>query len=477
MKSLKKIISIIFLLSLTTDAVQKVIFAQVLLTPEQMQQDLNYVVDLIRRVHPDPFHAGSEAEFNALVSDLGRHITTTRSRDEFFFILKKLTNFIKDVHTELYNSQEQAYIPARFCWAVDGLVVTLAQKDSGLEFGDRIVSFGGKDPWDVLDQMVQVTAAENVYWLRDRSAEALSRGSFLHHLGLVENNAVRFVVEDINGNFKDVQVSLTPDPPPSDPTSSRSFFGWHMDEAHSLGFFYLDQCNFNTAYQTALKNFFEEVRNKRIQHVALDIRRNTGGNSLVVDEFLSYMPVRFGGWFVHTSQSKVRGFLSDIRYSPEAASQRNYSQTSGYQRANLILRVIGANLMQIPSPVSLDLIFRGKVFILTSGRTCSSANMFAVLFQDNHMGSILGEPTGNKPTHFGDTVSFKTPNSQLNLSMSHKIWYRPDYTKDSLDSVLPDFYFPTRVDDLREARDAQMEGLLSLFSGSRSDAGRREKRR
>jgi hypothetical protein len=477
MKSAKKIIFTFFLLVLTTGSAQKTIFAQVLLTPEEMQQDLDYVADLIRRVHPDPFHALAEAEFNALVQDLGQSITTPLSREEFFFILKKLTNTLKDGHTELYYSPEQSYVPARFYWAVDGVVVTVARSGCGLEFGDKVVSLGEKDAWDLLDQLAQLIATENAFWLRDRSAEALSRGSFLRHLGLIEDNSVRFVVEDIRGNSKDVRVSLTPDPPPSEPTSSRPFCGWSLDEAHSLGLFYLDQCYFNTAYQSALQNFFEEVKNKGIKRVALDIRRNTGGSSFVVDEFLRYMPVRFGGWFVHMPYTKVRGFLTDIRYSPEAASQQNYSQTSGYQLADLNLRLIGANLMRIPPPSSLDSIFHGDAFILTSGRTYSSANWFAVLFQDNRLGSILGEPTGNKPTYFGHPLNFITPNSQFNLYISHKKFYRPDYTKDSLDSVLPDFYFPTRVGDIREARDAQMEGLLSLLSGSRLDTGRKEKTR
>ena len=433
------------------------------------------MADLIRRVHPDPFHALAEAEFNALVQDLGQRITFARPREEFFFILKKLTNALKDGHTELYYSSEQSYIPARFYWAIDGLVVTQAQSGCGLEFGEKIISLGGEDPWVVLDQLAQVIASENAYWLRDRGAEALSRGSYLRHLGLVEDNAVRFVVEHINGNLKDVGVSLTPDPPPSDPTSSRPFCGFSLDEAHSLGFFYLDQCHLNSSYLSALQDFFEEVRNKRIKRVALDIRWNTGGSSLVVDEFLRYMPVRFGGWFVHMPYTKVRGFLSDIRFSPEAAAQQNYSQTSGYLLANLNLRLIGANLLQIPPPSPLDLIFHGQVFIITSGRTYSSANWFAALFQDNRLGSILGEATGNKPTFFGHPLNFKTPNSQFNLYISHKKFYRPDYTKDSLNAVLPDFYFPTRVEDIREARDAQMEGLLSLLSGSRLDTGRKEK--
>ncbi len=454
-----------FLLILAASSVEKEACGQVLLTPSQMRQDLGYVADLLRRVHPEPFHAVAEADFEDLVGRLSQQCTSPLPREDFFFILRELTNALKDGHTEIQNTQETSFLPVRFYWAVDGLVVTQAQEGSGLEVGDKILALGGNDPSDLLDQLAPVIATDNVYWLRDRSADLLSRGSFLRHLQLVDDaDTVQCLAEDGTGHLKDVRVGLTPNPPPSDPASSRPFYGWHIDETHSLGVFYLDQCIFNTAYQSALQDFFQEVRTRRVEFVAFDVRRNPGGDSRVADELLRYMPVRLGGWLVNSSLSKVRGFLTDIRFSPEAASQRGYSQTSGYRYADLTLRVMGTNLIQIPPLESVDLVFHGQVVILTSGHTASSANLLATLFQDNHLGSIVGEPTGSKPSYFGDTLSFKTPNSQFNFIVSHKKFYRPDYMKDSLDALFPDFYMPTLVDDLREGRDAQMSGLLPLLS-------------
>lgn len=45
--------------------------------------------------------------------------------------------------------------------------------------------------------------------------------------------------------------------------------------------------------------------------------------------------------------------------------------------------------------------FKRNVYILTSSLTFSSANDFAVIFRDNNIGKIIGEPTGNQSSSYG----------------------------------------------------------------------------
>lgn len=54
------------------------------LTLEQMREDLGYVADLITRVHPDPFHSGSEEEFQELLGELKEMIEEPMERDKFW---------------------------------------------------------------------------------------------------------------------------------------------------------------------------------------------------------------------------------------------------------------------------------------------------------------------------------------------------------------------------------------------------------
>ena len=74
--------------------------------------------------------------------------------------------------------------------------------------------------------------------------------------------------------------------------------------------------------------------------------------------------------------------------------------------------------------------FRGQLFVLTSKATFSSGNWFGVIVRDNQLGKIVGEPTGNAPSSFGDVLSFTLPRSGLGFTLSYKQWIRPDPSRD-----------------------------------------------
>lgn len=72
-----------------------------------------------------------------------------------------------------------------------------------------------------------------------------------------------------------------------------------VDRENSIGIFTLNECVLNDEYKTALKNFFDEVKDSGVQTVAVDLRDNGGGNSLVINEFFMYIDIDeytiFGG--------------------------------------------------------------------------------------------------------------------------------------------------------------------------------------
>ena len=99
--------------------------------------------------------------------------------------------------------------------------------------------------------------------------------------------------------------------------------------------------------------------------------------------------------------------------------------------------------------------FDGNVFILTSHHTFSSAVDFAEYFQDNKLGTVVGEIPGNSPEHFGNLVlrkdargntvvgEFKMPNSKLGFTTTFKKFYRIDETKDGT-KLIPDVQVPAK---------------------------------
>lgn len=70
-----------------------------------------------------------------------------------------------------------------------------------------------------------------------------------------------------------------------------SFVRYETDKEHSLALLTLDSCKYNDEYISCLKNMFTEVKEKGIKNVCVDLRSNGGGNSLVANEFIKYLPV------------------------------------------------------------------------------------------------------------------------------------------------------------------------------------------
>ena len=190
-----------------------------------------------------------------------------------------------------------------------------------------------------------------------------------------------------------------------------------------------------------MRAFFEAVHRDGIGRIAVDVRANGGGNSSVVNEFLRYLPV-----------DSYASYTGGVRVSAESVRQRGsdgldmgYHEFPANPRAN-------TDVDGLPP-------FEGEVFLLTSKGTFSSGNWFAVLFKDNGLGLLVGEPTGNAPSSYGDALSFTLPETSFSFGMSYKRWIRPDRALGPADQVVPDVLVPLTRADVLAGRDPVLDYL------------------
>ena len=150
---------------------------------------------------------------------------------------------------------------------------------------------------------------------------------------------------------------------------------------------------------------FTEVKNKGIKNVAVDLRGNSGGNSLVADEFIRYLDA--DSFRVTTETMRLGPFFTPL--GPETVENERYT----------------------------DLTFTGDVYLLTSAGSFSSAMLFPQYIKDNGLGKLIGEPPGNDPNGYGEITEFRTPNAGMWISVSTKRFNRVD--RDCPDKyVMPD---------------------------------------
>ena len=230
--------------------------------------------------------------------------------------------------------------------------------------------------------------------------------------------------------------SVTGDDLHKDETNN-NFVSYEIDTSRSLAILKLDQCIYNEHYKKTLAEMFEKVHELGIQNVAVDLRENGGGQSIVADEFISYLGVE-----------KYKGLTAEIRKDFKVFY-------TIYAMINYLIGGETASDLDVKKGYG----FSGNVYLLTSVNTFSSAMDFTMMIQDNKIGKVIGESPGNMPTSYGDISTFNLPNSGLLVAVSFKTFHRVDTTKDD-QPLIPDIECDARdaLDRLKALIDENKNG-------------------
>lgn len=384
--------------TVTTTVTSKDLYST--LTKAEALDDLNYIVEQLTDRHPACMEGLPDkvvAQLEMETEQMSEEVTVLQLWQTAARILAKMG----DAHTGIrYNGIGRSSLPIRFEMTGDRLICVT----EGYE-GAEVVSIN-ETPIKLLHSR----------FLNQFSYELENYGTYQFALILPYKEYLSFVgidtSSDINVTFrtkdKEWEETLTFAEPVQDTdTSEEAFVSYDIDKENSLGILSLKACNNNDIYKTTLNKFFMEVKQNNIEHVAVDLRYNGGGNSSVINDFLRYLDI---------DKYSVAGGM-DVRYGP-------------------ILYLFDKQVQK--NKKAPDLLFRGKVYALTSTNSFSSANMFANTIQDNGIGQVIGEIPGNMPSSYGDILTFQTPNSKLIFHVSYKYFRRIDETKSDL-PLLPDF--------------------------------------
>ena len=172
---------------------------------------------------------------------------------------------------------------------------------------------------------------------------------------------------------------------------------WYMDgEIFVVDF---NVCEDNDELKTIASELSKKIK-EGCNKVIIDVRENGGGNSQACTRLLKAM------------EMKAPEYDMVIRYSKAAKEQRGYLRDNGMYRWN------AKSDGKVNENVDL--------VVLCDRYTFSSATMMCVFTRDGKLGTIIGEPSSNMPSAYGDIIYFSLPNSHLYGSVSHKQFIRPD---------------------------------------------------
>lgn len=410
-----------------------------MLEPVEMLEDFAYLVETIESVHPDPYNHIGESEWQRKKDGLEDLFANPLSATQYYFALSSLVTSVRDAHTVLLFEETDKGLPLTFEWVVEGLVI--AEDYGEFKKGDLVSKIGDQSPQELLDQLAEIVSSENVYRVKDEARRHLRRRPVLEYFGLVQNDSVLFTVER-DGETLEITAQFEVELPglkerTEELLAERHY--WYIDQENNLGLFKLNVCVDDEVFREDVDDFFATVKGNEIENVIIDVRENVGGNSRVVESFLRHLPL----------DSYVT-YGSEIRYSKQATERVGMRRTRGTSTYPPSTRRITP--MEDP--------FTGNVFVLIGNRTFSAGNWIAVVFYDNELGTVIGEPTGNAPSSFGDMITFQLPNTRFILGVSYKQFTRPDPSNDPQDSLYPHVLINRTRGDLINDIDPVVEYII-----------------
>ncbi len=377
-----------------------------LLTKEQVQEDRDQMITYIEHIHP---YFVAEEDMTAYYTAKENYLAQTADAmtiGEFQVETGEYISFFGDGHTVFYWPEEEwLYVPWEYR---DGRMYLKEDTDttSGMDSTEQenkyITYIGGIAIEDILALITRMVPAENEMAQQKNFENYADGKNLLTFLGAdvkeqaADDGSLANPVQYVTVLFSDgTAEEFTFKAPSGGQNEADNAWYWEED------IFVVD---FNVCVDdNNLKQIAKELEKAvkaGTKKVMIDVRGNGGGNSNACKRLLSAMGMK----------APEYGML--IRFSEEAAAQ------NGYLRKSDSIQFTGSSRSKSNENVEL--------VVLSDRKTFSSAAMLLVWVRDGGLGTIIGEPSINRPSHYGDIIYYKLENSHIWGTISHKQFIRPD---------------------------------------------------
>ena len=476
------------------------------------QKDFIYLCQLLEDSHPNIYENFPKDKFEIEKKKLLKEFANTQNKEEYSIKLQQFVSNIKDAHTKIRFTLLNSFLyPIRIRSIKDTLFISNIDKSLPTNWlGAKITSFNNIPKDTVLNRAKKYFSYENNICYMNHIVYNLYNYKFLKQLGVIDTSSeLKLSIITLKNKNEEITIpniekyklrKIKKVNKLTGPTNrlfhykiieDKSICYFHYQECRDLQFLKFDKEEFKPLYHLYyvawwlrggnfskfLKKMFKEIDKKNIDNLIVDLRDNSGGSSILNEQFIEYI----------TSSNKIKDYsegfkLSELlkkshpeyfnqvvsRYkkiyhcdsiklpiylSPESPFQINTSSDS-----NCLRDVNSPFYMKEPKKK-----FKGHIYIITGPKTFSSAAMLAIKLRDNNLVTIVGTPMGQKPTQFGEFLKFKLPLTKVRGQVSCKKFYRPDRSKDNQPTLYPDIEIWNTINDKINGTDRAFDKLIKII--------------
>lgn len=370
---------------------------EMILTAEQVLEDREKMISNVENIHPFFLLEEDRSSYEEAKEKYIAQTDAAMTVGEFRIATAEYLCFFGDGHTGA-NWYEECFLDVSWEYQENGLYLLLDPCADGL----RVETIGGVEVQEIFAQIDRIRAAENEI-AQVQNYENYSGGqNILLSLG-AEVSDCKTKVTFADGTEQEVSfVNLyaeTEDEEESEKNVPENIVlnsCFMQDDIFVVDF---NVCEVNDELEKIAEQMEEAVAGGTTKFI-IDARGNGGGNSNACVRLLEALGM------------KTPQYDMFIRYSEEAANQNGYIWKNGH--------VYYEGSGEGKANANIDLV------VLCDRVTFSSATMLLVFVRDAGLGTIIGEPSANMPSAYGDIIYFTLDNSHIWGTISHKQFIRPD---------------------------------------------------
>ncbi len=377
------------------------------------------LISVVEKTHPafvlDDIRDDYEQEKQEFINS----ITSETTKDEFILLVRKYLTVFQDGHTFVVNDTNKRFLDVN-CRAA-GKDLFLINEDGSLS-KDRITHIGGVPLYQILETVQDYHVAENDAAKDLNNSMWALNDEVLNLAGCDIDSGFAELTVDQNGTFYKKKISFVS----KDIYECYNYtFGITSRKIDNIYYIDMNICEENKNLETQI-NKLKKALESGVTKIIIDVTNNRGGNSKACTRLLNAMgmtPPSYGCF---------------IRYS-ELAHENRGVPSEGFEKYD-------------PDKTQAKRNEKINLVVLTNERTYSSATMIAVFVKDGGLGTIIGTPSSNSPSAYGDILYYQLPVSKINVAISYKRFLRPDTNADQR-ILIPDIVTEYNADILQTAMD------------------------
>jgi len=336
-------------------------------------EDLQYLKDTLPKRHINLFAKMRKVDFDKTITAIQSRLTTPD--DEIFITeLFKLTVAIGDEHTHIEPVFTKV-IPIRFDKFTEGIYVTATDTNNTDILQYQLTGINGHTITEVTSLFKEIIQSKNPSFfdaglLHFISNPVILKGLQITHstnettfdLTSPDGKTIKRGIRSVAGtNADNLPLVVVKNRPLS---QQREKYYWYAYNSGSgTLYFNYNNCKEQDAHPFSAFNeeLFTVIDKQKPQHLVVDLRYNSGGNSAILSPFIE-----------HIRQSYLNS--------------------------------------------------KGKLIVLIGKQTFSSAIMNAIELKRGTNATLVGEPTSGSVNHYGEVRGFRLPHTKIIIGYSTRYW-------------------------------------------------------